>query len=64
MFCLILYIEIGANTERLCKYKSKYNPKLLISFSSKKYISHMSKIIETIYVKLFKKINISKDGIN
>lgn len=48
------YELIGANTERLCHYKSKYNPDLLICFSAKKYSSIISKLAETAYFKILK----------
>ena len=31
------YEEMGAHTERLCKYKSKYNPDLLVYYKARKY---------------------------
>ena len=51
------YEEMGANTERLCHYKSKYNPDLSICFSAKKYSSIMSEWAETAYFKVLKPIN-------
>ena len=48
------YEEMGANTERLCHYKSKYNPDLLICFSAKKYSSIISKLAEVAYFKVLR----------
>jgi len=44
------YEEIGANTERLCHYKSKYNPNLLLCFSAKKYNTFFAKFVEYAYL--------------
>ncbi len=52
------YMEIGANTERLCHYKSKYNPTLSICFTAKKHSSIISKFVETTYFKVLKPLNI------
>ncbi|RLF94356.1 hypothetical protein DRN50_05590 [Thermococci archaeon] len=51
------YEEMGANTERLCKYKSKYNPDPSIRFSAKKYSSVMLRLGETAYHRVWKPIN-------
>ena len=51
------YELIGANTERLCHYKSKYNPDLSICFSAKKYSSTMSEWAETGYFKILKPVS-------
>jgi len=45
------YEEMGANTERLCRYKSKYNPDLSIYFSAKKYSSIIPRLAEIVYAK-------------
>jgi hypothetical protein len=47
------YEEIGANTQRLDYFKSKYSPNLSIYFSAKKY-SFMAKLAETAYFKVLK----------
>lgn len=52
------YEEMGANTERLCYYKSKYNPNLSICFSGKKYSSPVSKLAEIAYFKVLKPVHI------
>lgn len=49
------YEELGANTERLCKYKSKFNPKLSIYYNAKKYTS-FSCLLEKSYIKVVKPI--------
>ncbi len=54
------YEEMGANTERLCGYKSKYNPDLLICFSAKKY-SFMAKLAEIVYFKALKPMHARLD---
>ena len=51
------YELIGANTERLCHYKSKYNPDLSICFSAKKYSSIMSEWAETAYFNILKPVS-------
>jgi hypothetical protein len=48
------YEEIGASTERLCRYKSKYNPELKVYFTGKKHLSGMSKAAEYGYAKVLK----------
>jgi hypothetical protein len=45
------YNEVGANTERLCKFKSKFNPKLMIRYSAKKY-NLRGQIAEKAYLAL------------
>lgn len=45
----IFYEQIGANTERLAKYKSKYDPEISICFSAKKYSSPFYKWLELCY---------------
>jgi len=57
------YEEIGANTERLCHYKSKYNPSLSICFSAKKNTSVVPKMMETVYLKILRPMRKSV-GIN
>ena len=52
------YEEIGANTEHLCRYKSKYNPNLLLCFSAKKYLSTAAKLGEYVYSKMLKPMHI------
>ena len=52
------YELIGANTERLCHYKSKYNPDLLICFSAKKYSSVVSKLAENAYFKILRPLSV------
>lgn len=49
------YEEVGANTERLCKYKSKFNGVLSTRFSAKKYSSFIYKFGEYCYFKFFKR---------
>ncbi len=44
------YELVGANTERLCLYKSKYNPSLSICFSAKKYNTFFAKFVEYAYL--------------
>ncbi len=51
------YELVGANTERLCHYKSKYNPNLSICFSAKKYLSALAKLGEITYFKLLKPLS-------
>ena len=48
------YEEIGANTQRLCNYKSKYNPNISLYFSAKKHSSIISKLTEITYFKMLK----------
>ena len=50
------YEEMGANTERLCYFKSKYNPELEVYFSAKKYLSSFAKITEFGYLKILKPV--------
>lgn len=50
------YEEIGAGVERLCRYKSKYNPDLSVYFSVRKYSSFMFKWLETSYIQILKPI--------
>lgn len=52
------YIEMGANTKRLCAYKSKYNPDLLLSFSAKKYASKIPKLVESTYFNVLKPLQV------
>jgi lipid II:glycine glycyltransferase (peptidoglycan interpeptide bridge formation enzyme) len=49
------YEEMGANTERLCKYKSKFNPSLKMYFSIKK-MGTKTKVIESFYLNLIKPV--------
>ena len=51
------YELVGANTERLCHYKSKYNPSLSICFSAKKYLSFSAKLVESAYFNILKPIS-------
>ena len=51
------YELVGANTERLCHYKSKYNPSLSICFSAKKYLSVMAELGEIAYFKMLKPLS-------
>ena len=44
-----------ANSERLCKYKSKYNPDLEVYFSAKKYSSFLAKLPHMIKKPLWKR---------
>jgi hypothetical protein len=46
--------EEGGNTERLCDFKTKYDPFLEPYFSFKKYKSSYSRILETFYMKIFR----------
>ena len=57
MHSLEYYELIGANTERLCRYKSKYNPNLSICFSAKKYLSFSAKLVESAYFNILKPIS-------
>ncbi len=43
------YEEFGAGTERLARFKSKFNPDLVVAFSVKKYRSFHVRILEGIY---------------
>jgi len=43
------YEEIGANTERLWYFKSKYNPEISLCFNAKKYSSVFFKLMESGY---------------
>lgn len=45
---------VGANTSRLCEFKSKYSPDLEIYFNAKK-AKVLGKLGEQVYLKLFKK---------
>ena len=54
------YELIGANTERLSRYKSKYNPGLSICFSAKKYLSSAAKLGESAYFNILKPISAKK----
>jgi len=47
------YEEVGANTQRLCRYKSKFNPDLSINFSAKK-TDLLASISEKTYNKLLR----------
>jgi len=54
------YEEIGAGTERLCRYKSKFNPELSICYSAKKYnlLGYLAEnsyagILKPLYGKIF-----------
>jgi len=47
------YEEIGAGTERLCRYKSKFNPELSIHFSATKY-NLLGYLAENSYVGILK----------
>ena len=44
-----IYEEIGANTERLWQFKSKYNPELSICLNARKYSSVFYKWMESSY---------------
>lgn len=48
------YEEIGANTKRLCYFKSKYNPDLSIYFTAQKYSPFFIKWLEIAYKDLLK----------
>ncbi|NJD77604.1 MAG: GNAT family N-acetyltransferase [Candidatus Methanoperedens sp.] len=50
------YEETGANEERLCRFKSKYNPELMTRFTATKYSSYMYLLAEKAYTKVFKKV--------
>jgi len=47
------YEELGANTERLCRYKSKYGPDLVLHYSAKKS-GLCGRMAEKAYVKIWK----------
>lgn len=51
-----IYEEIGAGTERLARFKAKYNPRLVCRFSVKKYSSPAYKILEKGYSTTIKKV--------
>jgi len=51
------YEEVGAGTERLCKYKSKFNPELFVHFSCKRYISIKSNLAESLYFNILKPVH-------
>ena len=48
------YEEVGAGIERLCRYKSKYNPSLRVYFSAKKYSSVIPQAFEYGYSNVMK----------
>jgi len=50
------YEEFGAGTERLARFKSKYNPTLVVCFSARKYSSCFIKWLELLYGKIRIKI--------
>lgn len=50
------YEEIGANTERLCKYKSKFNPEPSIHFMAKK-TDYKSNAFEKTYINIVKPLS-------
>ena len=43
------YEEFGAGTERLARFKSKFNPELVICFSVRKYKGFHMKLLEHVY---------------
>ncbi len=47
-----IYEEIGANTERLWQFKSKYNPEISMCFNAKRYSSIYYKWIEIGYRRI------------
>jgi lipid II:glycine glycyltransferase (peptidoglycan interpeptide bridge formation enzyme) len=51
------YEMIWANTPRLNRFKSKYNPDLSIYFSARKYNSFFAKLLRTGYIQVYKPIS-------
>ena len=49
------YEEIGANTERLCKFKARYNPNLVVCFTAEKYYTAIFKLAKSLYLKIRQK---------
>lgn len=50
----LIYEEMGANTERLRRYKSKFNPSLQVHYSAKKCYSPHLWVAEQAYLKVAK----------
>jgi len=48
------YEEIGAGVEKLCTYKAKLNPRLVVHFSATKHTSIVSKMAEDFYFRILK----------
>jgi len=50
------YEAYGAGTERLARFKSKYNSSLVVCFSAKKYSNHFIRLLESVYSRVQIKI--------
>ena len=46
------YVEFGAGTERLARFKSKFNPNLIVCFSARKYSTFFVRLLESLYGKV------------
>ncbi len=51
-----IYEETGANQERLCRFKSKYNPELTTRFAATKYSSFLIVLAEKGYRDVLRKL--------